>query len=45
MTGHQKISNFTKDFSSERKAKIATQTAKLKEETIALYFRILRLKY
>ena len=32
MTGHKKFSNLTKDFSAERKAKIATQTAKLKEE-------------
>lgn len=32
MTGHQKFNNLTKEFSSERKAKIATQTAKLQEE-------------
>ena len=32
MTGHKKFSNLTKDLSAERKAKIATQTAKLKEE-------------
>ena len=32
MTGHKKFSNLTKDFSTERKAKIASQTAKLKEE-------------
>jgi hypothetical protein len=32
MTGHKKFSNLTKDFSAERKAKIATQTTKLKEE-------------
>lgn len=45
MTGHKKFSNLTFDFSSERKAKIANQTAKLKEEATALYFRILRFKY
>ncbi|MDB9322355.1 hypothetical protein PN483_10485 [Nodularia spumigena CS-591/04] len=32
MTGHQKFSNLTKNLSSKRQAKIATQTAKLKEE-------------
>jgi predicted XRE-type DNA-binding protein len=32
MTGYQKFNNLTKEFSSERKTKIATQTAKLKEE-------------
>ncbi len=32
MTVHQNFSNLTKDFSSERKVKIATQTAKLKEQ-------------
>ncbi|WP_227788724.1 hypothetical protein [Nodularia sp. LEGE 04288] len=32
MTGHQKFSNLTKDLSSKRKAKIAIQTAELKEE-------------
>ena len=45
MTGHQEFSKLTQDFSSERKAKIANQTAKLKEKVTALYFRILRLKY
>ncbi|MEC4816553.1 MAG: hypothetical protein SAK29_25295 [Scytonema sp. PMC 1069.18] len=32
MTRHHKFSNLTKDFSPERKAKIANQTATLKEE-------------
>ncbi|KYC37799.1 DNA-binding protein [Scytonema hofmannii PCC 7110] len=32
MTKHHKFSKLTKDFSPERKAKIAVQTAKLKEE-------------
>ncbi|MDZ7957177.1 MAG: hypothetical protein RMY34_04615 [Aulosira sp. DedQUE10] len=32
MTGHDKFSNLTKNFSLERKAKIAAQTAKLKEQ-------------
>lgn len=32
MTGHDKFGKLTKDFYSERKAKIAIQTAKLKEE-------------
>lgn len=32
MTGHQKFSNLTKDFSAERIAKIAEKTAQLKQE-------------
>ncbi|WP_299998909.1 hypothetical protein [Anabaena sp. AL09] len=32
MTEHQKFSQLTKDFSSERKAKIANQAATLKEK-------------
>jgi hypothetical protein len=32
MAGYKKFSNLTQDLSTERKAKIATQTAKLKQE-------------
>ncbi len=36
MTGHQKFSNLTKDFSPERKAKIAEKKALLKQESYQL---------